>query len=165
MAYIPGTTCNDYKDVTIYFTETTPAPDNGYVVRWKPVSGSIYTYVTPNVTSSPCVLYNIPLCEAINVCISAKCSDQVASTETCFIVSMSRPIEYYYTPCAFVTDNNLTPSDVYFPQGVIQLATGVQLVNSSGNAVSGIIYVSDANGVVYNVGTSGIVGTPTGDSC
>lgn len=165
MAYIPGTTCNDYKDVTIYFTETTPAPNNGYIVKWKPVSGEIYTYLSPNITSSPFVLYNVPLCEAINVCISSECSNEVVSTESCFIVSMSRPIDYYYTPCTFIVDNNLTPSDVYFPQGVIELTTGVQLVNSSGNAITGLIYISNANGTIYNVGTSGIVGTPTGNIC
>lgn len=85
MAQITG--CTTYRDVTISFRRGgSVTPANGYRIKWKPASSSTWTIVTPNVTLSPYILAQMPLCENLDVCIEAECSPNIFSTETCFVV-------------------------------------------------------------------------------
>lgn len=69
------TTCSDTRTVNVSFTAPTPAPASGYIVKWKKTADadSTYTQVTPNPTSSPVTISNVPACDSITVSVQANC--------------------------------------------------------------------------------------------
>ena len=56
--------CPVTRTITINFNPVSPAPANGYRVRWRSVGSANYI-IAGNYTSSPVVLPNIPMCVAV----------------------------------------------------------------------------------------------------
>lgn len=79
---IDCTSCTATRSLSVSFTAPSPAPTNGYIVKWKKASESIYTvYPGPNPTSSPVVITNVPACEDIDVIVQSSCGGGQLSTE------------------------------------------------------------------------------------
>jgi hypothetical protein len=82
----PGSTCACpiTKTVTVNFTGSTPAPSNGYIVGYRKAGTSAaYTYVSPNPTTSPVNITNVPVCEDIEVVMQSQCDNsQVSAPQT-----------------------------------------------------------------------------------
>jgi hypothetical protein len=76
--------CPITKTVTVNFTGSIPAPSNGYIVGYRTAgSSSAYTYVSPNPTSSPVNISNVPVCEDLEVVVQSQCDNsQVSSPQT-----------------------------------------------------------------------------------
>lgn len=79
---IDCTTCTATRNITVNFTAVSPAPANGYIVKWKKASESIWT-TNPgaNPTTSPVTIYNVPACENIDVSVQSSCGGSQVSSE------------------------------------------------------------------------------------
>ena len=76
------TSCTSTRDLSVSFTAASPAPANGYIIKWKKASESIYTTLPgANPTSSPVTIYNVPACEDINVIVQSSCGGGLVSSE------------------------------------------------------------------------------------
>lgn len=78
------TTCSDTRTVSVSFTAPTPAPSGGYIVKWKKSAAldSTYTQVTPNPTSSPVSITNVPACDDLTISVQASCGGSNISSAT-----------------------------------------------------------------------------------
>jgi len=155
--------------LTISFTPANPAPSNGYRVRyWATSSPDIVTTVSPNPTSSPVTISGL-IFNSYAGTIEAACGGGNYSSITSFSASTSgtsyNAISTYYIPCVITSSNNLTANDIYFISGVTDIATGVQLYNSVGGAITTVSMIADLNGNLYNVDSNGVVTTYTGIVC
>lgn len=74
-------------------------------------------------------------------------------------------VSSYYAPCTVYSSNGLTGNDVYFINGVTDVATGVQLYDVNGYAITTVSLIANSLGDVYNVNSSGVVTTYSGNSC
>lgn len=76
------TICTATRNISVSFTPATPAPANGYVIRYKKASETIWT-TRPggNVNSSPVTIFNVPACENINVSVQSSCGGGQTSSE------------------------------------------------------------------------------------
>jgi hypothetical protein len=93
MAFIPVTpptssnneclTCTSTRSISVSFTAASPAPANGYIVKWKKVSEPISSFVQviPNPTASPVTINNVPACDDIDVVVQASCGPGFSSQE------------------------------------------------------------------------------------
>jgi hypothetical protein len=74
----------------INFTPASPAPANGYVVRYRPVGTTVYTTLSPNPTSSP---VTIDVAENLEYegYITASCAGGVESSQEHWTTSNCRP--------------------------------------------------------------------------
>lgn len=87
------TTCNTTRSLVVSFTGSNPAPANGYIVKWKTASQSLYTQVVPNPTASPVTITNVPACENINVSVQSACAPGSTSSEvTTTVTGLSVPL-------------------------------------------------------------------------
>lgn len=79
---IDCTTCTATRNISVSFTPANPAPANGYIVKWKPASSSIWTTLPgANPTSSPVTINNVPACENIDVSVQSSCGGNQVSSE------------------------------------------------------------------------------------
>ncbi len=104
----------------------------------------------------------------ISVTVTPNTNDVLGTYPSCSICNGAgtyTPISVYYDPCVITSSNMLTPSDIYFVSGVTDVATGVQLYDSSANAITTVTMIADYFGNVYNVNSSGVVTTYTGNTC
>jgi hypothetical protein len=87
-------TCNATRNLVISFNTVTPAPTNGYIVKWKRASQNTFTQVSPNPTSSPVTVNSIPACEDINVSVQSSCGPGFTSTEvTSTVTGLAIPLK------------------------------------------------------------------------
>lgn len=85
--------CSTTRNLVVSFTGSTPAPANGYIVKWKTASQSVYTQVVPNPTSSPVTINAVPACEDINVSVQSACGPGSTSPEvTTTVAGLSVPL-------------------------------------------------------------------------
>lgn len=80
----PGSTCNCpiVRNVSVVFTGSTPAPSNGYQIGYrKSGSSADYTFVTPNPTSSPATIPNVPVCENLQILMRSQCDNSQVSAD------------------------------------------------------------------------------------
>jgi hypothetical protein len=76
------TSCTATRTLSVSFTPASPAPANGYIVKWKRASDTIYTTLSgANPTSSPVIIPNVPACEDVNVIVQSSCGGGQLSTE------------------------------------------------------------------------------------
>lgn len=149
--------------LTINFGLANPDPGN-YRIKFWPASNPS-NVITSFVSTSPLVITGLSEC-LYNGTIESVCTTGGYSTPQTF--SAQCPYSSLsYIPCALSTSlGNITPSDIYLEDGITDVTTGVQLYNSSGNALIGVTLISNSSGTVFFVNdTTGIVGTPNGDSC
>lgn len=150
-----------YK-LTINFTPANPDSGNYRIKIWPPNNP---TNVTTSYTiASPLVLNGLSEC-AYDGTVENACEGNIYSTPQPFSISICPNAPVSYTPCALQSSNNLTPSDIYLAPGVTDIAPGVTLYDVNGNIITTVTLISDSNGMVYNVNSSGVVGTSTGNMC
>lgn len=104
----------------------------------------------------------------ISVTVTPNTNDVLGTYPSCSICNGAgtyNAVSSYYNPCVLVSSNMLTANDVYFISGVTDVAAGVQLYNSLGNAITTVTMIADYLGNVYNVNSSGVVTTYTGIVC
>lgn len=146
--------CPILKTLKISFTPPSPAPDNGYRVKWRVVGTSTYTLVNAVYTTSPITVTNIPACEDVEGTIESICG-AVYST----VVTFTATKEQAYVCGSNITGGQLSNQFMIYPQKLID-------AQNSGNTV---VVAYNANDVpnrftVYNsdntiVASSGWVGT------
>lgn len=136
--------CLIYKHITISFTPSTPAPANGYVVKWKPVSSGTWVTITPNITASPYTIQYVPMCEDVEVCIQSECPGGVLSTQSCLVAFASGPVLVENTAPSSATINSITPAWFTITSGSFPVAGGSS-VNGTHIAFSGSFDVVIAN--------------------
>jgi hypothetical protein len=111
MSFSPGSTCDCpiTKTVTVNFTGSTPAPSNGYIVGYRKAGTSAaYTYVSPNPTTSPVSIPNVPVCEDIEVVMQSQCDNsQVSAAQTTTITA------YTSYECGDIINESHTHSGFY----------------------------------------------------
>lgn len=146
--------------LTINFTLANPNSGNYRIKYWPQNNPSNIT--TTTAYGTPFSIYNLNEC-AYSGTIETTCIGMFSTAQP-FSVSIC-PNVVSYTPCALVSSNGLTPSDIYLESGVTDIAPGVQLYDSNRNIITTVTQISDSNGMVYNVGPNGIVTTSTGNTC
>lgn len=76
------TTCTATRNISVSFTAASPAPANGYIIKWKPASSSVWTTLPgANPTASPVTISNVPACEDIDVSVQSSCGGNQVSSE------------------------------------------------------------------------------------
>lgn len=146
--------CPVTRTITINFNPSTPAPANGYRVRWRTV-GSESFIIAGTFTSSPIVLPNIPLCVAVEGTIENSCGNNDYSSSTVWGVPALAS-----TKCTnILVRSKLSPSFYIYPKELIDVD------NSSSTTISLNYIANDTPNrfTVYNsestvVANSGWVG-------
>lgn len=148
--------------LTVNFTLSSPDAGNYRIKYWPQNNPSNIT--TDFTTSSPYVMTYLAECSYAGT-IESACAGGLYSAPQSFSVSNCPNEPVSFTPCALVSSNGLTPSQIYLGAGVTDIATGVQLYDSNGGVITTVTLIADSTGVIYNVNSSGVVGTPNGQSC
>lgn len=101
--------CPITKTLTVSFTGSNPAPSNGYKVGYRKLgSTGNYTFVSPNPTTSPVVIPNVPVCEDLQVMIQSECDNsQVSSPQTQTVTAYTSQV------CNAVISGNHTHNGFY----------------------------------------------------
>jgi len=151
----PGSTCNCpiTKTVTVNFTGSTPAPSNGYIVGYRKAgSTGSYTYVSPNPTSSPASIPNVPVCEDIEVIMQSQCDNsQVSAPQTSTVTAYTSYV------CGNVINQNHTHTGFYvYPDLLLDVRGASDTVSLAldVNTLPNRFTVYDANGNVVTSSTS-----------
>jgi hypothetical protein len=146
--------CPVTRTITINFNPSTPAPANGYRVRWRTV-GSESFIIAGNFNSSPVVLNNIPMCSAIEGTIENSCGNNDYSSSTVWSVPALTS-----TKCAnILVRSKLSPSYYTYPKELLD-------VDNSASSTISLNYIANDTPnkfIVYNsdsteVANSGWVG-------
>jgi hypothetical protein len=81
--------------LTISFTPPSPAPANGFLVKYRKAGDSIYTQVTPNPTSSPVVISGVDGTSAYEGFIQSLCTGSLSSDNVQFSVGALAVLENF----------------------------------------------------------------------
>lgn len=88
-------TCTTIKTLQIAFTAATPTPVNGYIVKWRAVGDTAYNTVSPNPTTSPVTIPNVPSCSGVEGTIQTNCGGgNTGTVQTFFVAGTGYPAEY-----------------------------------------------------------------------
>lgn len=79
--------CTTYKSIQIDFTAPSIAPAEGYRVKWRVAGTSAYTTVSPNPTTSPVVIAQVPVCTNLEGTIEASCGNGNYGSPVAFVVA------------------------------------------------------------------------------
>lgn len=116
------TTCTTVRDVIVTFNAANPAPANGYIVKWKLASDSLYTTVSPNPTASPVTIYSVPSCQNIDVSVESQCGPGFQSQPvTTTVTGLGVPLR-----CGCGYQGTADNMDFYIYPSVVLDFTGVQ---------------------------------------
>ena len=74
-------------NLKIYFTESDPAPTNGYLVRYRKVGDAVYTTLSPSPMASPATVLNTTPLVSYEGTIQSDCSNGVYSSPAVFTVN------------------------------------------------------------------------------
>lgn len=173
----PNNQVNDVWSVSMGCTYIAPPPTYYYYTGIL-CGGSItesFRSTTANLNTAGVVIKaNCTTCGNTVQCFdnisvgSPNTNDVIATYANCFICNGNAayvPVTNYYTPCTFSATGGILVTDVYFANGTVDVAPGVQLYDSLGAAQTTITLIAAANGEVFNVNTSGVVTTTTGNTC
>jgi len=147
--------CPVTRTITINFNPSTPAPANGYRVRWRNVGSANYI-IAGTYTSSPVVLPNIPMCVAVEGTIENSCGNNDYSSSTLWSVPALSS-----TKCSnILVRSKLSPSFYIYPKELIDVdnssSTNISLnyiANDTPNRFT--VYNSD-NTIVANSNWVGV---------
>lgn len=148
--------CPITKSLQVAFTGSSPAPANGYIVKWRiDGSGNEYTQVYPNPTSSPVTITGVPACEDIEVVMQAQCANsQVSATQT--IIATAYPS----TGCGTTINASHTHNGYYlYPEYLLDLqaaASNITLIYDVLNKPNRIRVYDDTNNVVADSDWRGV---------
>lgn len=81
--------------LTISFTSPSPAPANGFLVKYRKAGDSTYTQVTPNSTTSPVVISGVDGTSAYEGFIQSLCTGSLASDNVQFSVGALAVLENF----------------------------------------------------------------------
>jgi hypothetical protein len=99
---------------------------------------------------------------------SPNTNDIIATYNNCFTCNGNAayvPITNYYNPCTFSATGGITEADAYFANGVVDVAVGVTLYDSIGQALTTVSLIASANAEVFNVNAFGQVTSSTNQFC
>jgi hypothetical protein len=79
--------CTTYKSIQIDFTPPAIAPAEGYRVKWRVAGYTAYTTISPNPTTSPIVIAQVPVCSNLEGTIEASCGNGNYGSPVAFVVA------------------------------------------------------------------------------
>jgi hypothetical protein len=174
--------CPVTKTLTVAFTGSTPAPASGYIVKWAIPNGA-WNYVTPNPTSSPVTINNVPACENISVVVQSQCDNSQVSSEVTATATGNTLYDcgdtitgsnthnglYTYTP--YILDVRAATSEINLSYDVIDRPNRIRVFDDNNNEVAnsdwrGVAAYPYTWGATLNTPTTGIVNfTKTAGKC
>lgn len=123
--------CPVTRNITINFNPVSPAPANGYRVRWRTVGSTSYI-IAGTFTTSPAVLQGIPLCSAVEGTIESSCGSNSYSSSTNWSVPA--------LPAAHCTNivvkTKLSPTYYAYPRELID-------VDNTSSTTIGLSYIAN----------------------
>lgn len=148
--------CPITRSLVLNFTPPTPAPANGYRVKWRVVGTTQYTTAAGPFTSSPITLTNIPACDNIEGTIESSCSTTSFSAPASFSANKITALG-----CGSSVNRSQTTTTFYtYPKELVDLigvtaqTVDVQWVS---NDVPNRINVYDANNtLIASTGWKGV---------
>ena len=151
--------CPITKTVTVTFTGSSPAPANGYIIGYRKLgSTGAYTYNPSNVSSSPAQIYNVPVCEDIEVVVQSSCNNSQVSSE----VTGSVTAYTSYTCSDIITGNHTHNGSYTYPDYLLDVRSSSGTVTITYDVTTlpnrFDIYDSNGNRVTGSSGVSGWVG-------
>lgn len=175
--------CPITKTVTVNFTGSTPAPSNGYIVGYRKAgSSAAYTYVSPNPTTSPVNITNVPVCEDIEVVMQSQCDNsQVSAPQTTTIsaytdyvcgetINTSHTHNGYYAYPDYLLNVQGATDTVTLSYDVIDLPNRFTVYDANGNLVvtsgwRGTAAYAGPWGATLSTATTGTISFSKGSSC
>jgi hypothetical protein len=161
--------CPITKTLSVTFTGSTPAPSNGYIVKWAIPNGA-WNYVTPNPTSSPVSIPNVPACEDVTVVMQSQCDNSQVSSEQTIVatgstlydcgdtITASHTHNGYYQYAPYILDVRGAAGTVSIAYDVIDKPNKITVYDDLNNQVA----TSDWKGVAAYGGQWGTsLNTPT----
>jgi hypothetical protein len=130
-----GCLCPVTKTLTVNFTGITPAPAGGYTVKWNTPNSS-WTFVTPNPTTSPVTIPNVPVCEDVTVIMEAQCPNSSSTIQQSTVVTA----QTNYGCTSTITGSHTHSGTYTYPAYIINVtaATGSINLNWSTSGDSGL---------------------------
>lgn len=174
--------CPITKTLTVSFTGSTPAPSNGYIVKWAIPNGA-WNYVSPNPTSSPVTIPNVPACETVTVVMQSQCDNsQVSAEQTTTVagatlydcgdtITASHTHNGFYSYPDYILDVRGATADVTLTYDVIDKPNRISVYDDLGNLVitsgwRGVAAYSGPWGASLNTATTGLITfTKTAGKC
>lgn len=104
--------------IQINFTAPSPAPANGYRVRYKKTTDSSYLTVVPNPTSSPVLISGVENGVSYNVSIEADCGSENYST---VVTSTAAPTKTFTSCPANLSGSDASSSYFLYPASYIDV--------------------------------------------
>lgn len=165
--------CPITKTLTVSFTGSTPAPSNGYIVKWAIPNGP-WNYVSPNPTSSPVTIPNVPACETVTVVMQSECDNsQVSAEQTTTVagatlydcgdtITASHTHSGFYSYPDYILDVRGATADVTLTYDVIDKPNRISVYDDMGNLVitsgwRGVAAYSGPWGASLNTTTTGLI--------
>lgn len=143
--------------LTVQFTPPSPAPSNGYRVKYRKAGTTSWNVVSPYPTASPVVISGLENGVAYETTIESACDDGFFSSLT----TITAPSNRTYVQCGASLSNNYSGNGYYtYPHIYIDaFSSGISALNISWNAVDRpnrfTLYDEDGN----QVATTGWKGT------
>ena len=119
--------CVTYKTLYVSYTPPEIAPINGYKVKWKVASATVWN-VEPNQYNNPISIANVPACNNLQVSIQADCGNGSVgqeiivavpgATTTCYTFVLNAVATYTYTPCGSTTASTINNTSTVSPLSV-----------------------------------------------
>lgn len=173
--------CPISKNISVSFTAPSPAPGNGYLVKWRR-SGSGDAYTTLTAAGSPVTISNVPVCTDIEVVVQSQCDNsQLSAPQTTTVsaytanlcddnINLSHTHNGFYTYPEILLDATSAPGDVILTYDVIDRPNRISVYNTAGNLVvtsgwKGIATYPGPWGASLNTATSGTVTIPYSSDC
>lgn len=148
--------CPITRNLVLNFAPPSPAPANGYRVKWRVVGTTNYTTATGPFTSSPITLTAIPACENIEGTIEGSCSSTAFTAPASFSASKVTALVCGST----VSRTNDSAQFYVYPKELIDLAGTTDTtitVNWVSNEVPNRINVYDStNNLLVTTGWVGV---------
>ena len=162
--YNPGAAYNDCgKSVAPYLTASVNGTDtliDGTAIEQGPTPGSATPY---NSAASYSFIANFGTTYLMKGYVKDVTSPVPPPTFT--QLSLLYAICNYNPGTSGTTDADVYISDAVVAGGSPYIATGVQLYLSDGSNLNDAVSIADEYGVIYNISSTGLVGTPTGTTC
>jgi hypothetical protein len=104
--------------IQINFTAPSPAPANGYRVKYKKSTDSTYLTVSPNPTSSPVIISSVENGVSYNVTVESDCGGGTFST---LLNTTAVPAKTFFTCPANMTGNNAANTSFTYPDKYVDV--------------------------------------------
>lgn len=118
--------CPILKTLRVSFTAPSPAPPNGYRVKWRVVGTTTYTTAVGPFTSSPASVTNVPACEDIEGTIEAVCGAVYSA-----VASFTAPKEASSVCGSTISGTTLSSSFYIYPKKLVDLSGSADSISLS----------------------------------